>query len=71
MKRTFILFIIVSLSAVFGFSQKKTLIEDKLLIVLDIQEYYTNSKLIEDSSQKLIDSINYVISKTNPNNVIG
>ena len=70
MKRTFILFIIVSLSAVFGFSQKKTLIEDKLLIVLDIQEYYTNSKLIEDSSQKLIDSINYVISKTNPNNVI-
>ena len=42
---------------------------DKHLIVLDIQEYYTNNKLSVVSSQKLIDSVNYIISKTISNNV--
>jgi nicotinamidase-related amidase len=70
MKRILFPFIIFCFASNFGISQEKNLIKDKLLIVLDIQEYYTKSKLTEDSAQKLIDSINYVISNTNPNNVI-
>lgn len=63
-------FLLFGLSSFSCFSQKKALIEDKFLIVLDIQEYYTKNKLPEGSAQKLIDSINYVISHTNSNNVI-
>lgn len=43
---------------------------DKLLIVLDIQEYYTNKALPEATAQNLIDSVNYVIGQTSPENVI-
>lgn len=70
MKRILFLLILCCLSSLSCFSQKKALIEDKLLIVLDIQEYYTNNKLSEGPAQKLIDSINYVISNTSSNNVI-
>lgn len=70
MKRILFLLLLFCLSSFSCFSQKKALIEDKFLIVLDIQEYYTKNKLSEGSYQKLIDSINYVISNTNSNNVI-
>lgn len=70
MKRILFLSLLFCLSSFSCFSQKKALIEDKFLIVLDIQEYNTKNKLSEGSSQKLIDSINYVISNTNSNNVI-
>ncbi|NVO01647.1 MAG: isochorismatase family protein [Bacteroidetes bacterium] len=70
MKRIGVLISIFCLIYISCFSQKKEPLEDKLLIVLDIQEYYANNKLSEGSAQKLIDSVNYVISKTNPNNVI-
>lgn len=69
MKRTLFL-VILCLTYLSCFSQKKDFSNDKLLIVLDIQEYYTHSKLAEGSAQKLIDSVNYVIGKTNPDNVI-
>lgn len=70
MKRILFLLLVFCLSSFYCFSQKKALIEDKFLIVLDIQEYYTKNKLSEVSSQKLIDSLNYVIGNTNTNNVI-
>jgi nicotinamidase-related amidase len=44
--------------------------QNRYLIVLDVQEYYTNNKLTESAAQKLIDSINYVINNTNTYNVI-
>lgn len=43
---------------------------DKFLIVLDIQKFYTIGKLPESSAQKLMDSVNYVINHFNPKNVI-
>jgi nicotinamidase-related amidase len=58
------------LSYLSGFSQKKDILEDKLLIVLDIQEYYTNNKLPEGAARQLIDSVNFVISKTSPDHVV-
>lgn len=70
MGRVLFLLIIICFSNLFCFSQEKYLIEDKFLLILDIQEYYTNDKLPEGSAQKLIDSINYAISHTSPNNVI-
>jgi len=46
------------------------LIENKFLIVLDIQNYYTINKLPDSTAQRLIDSVNYVISNTSPDHVI-
>ena len=70
MGRVLFLIIIFCFSNHFCLSQNKNLIEDKFLIVLDVQEYYTNGKLSEGSAQKLIDSVNYIINYTNTNNVI-
>jgi nicotinamidase-related amidase len=70
MKRVLFLLLLFCLIPFSCFSQKKALVEDKFLIVLDIQEYYTNNKLSGESAQKLIDSINYVMSNTSSNNVI-
>ena len=64
---------LVSIAAVsfqLCFSQEITSNEDKYLIVLDVQEYFTLNQLSDSSSSKLIESINYVISKTDPNKVI-
>jgi nicotinamidase-related amidase len=69
MKRILFLLIFCSIYSLSCFSQQKEPMHDKHLIVLDIQEYYTNNKLSVVSSQKLIDSVNYIISKTISNNV--
>lgn len=70
MKRLIFLLILCFSGFLACFSQERALIEDKFLIVLDIQEYYTSSKLSDGSARKLVDSINYVISNTSANNVI-
>ena len=62
MARVLFLLIISCLSNQFCFSQEKDLLDERFLIVLDIQEYYTNDKLSEENAQKLIDSVNYVIN---------
>lgn len=70
MRRTLFLILIFCSAHLFCFAQKKNLLADKLLVVLDIQDYYTTTALPEATSQKLIDSVNYVISLTSPDNVI-
>jgi len=70
MSRVIFLFLTCCFSSLLCFSQNEDQFEDKFLIVLDMQEYYTNGKLPVESAQKLIDSINYVIEHTNSNNVI-
>jgi len=72
MKRinTFILILYFSLCSIYAKSQEKNIFENKYLIVLDVQEYYTKDKLPRYSTQKVIDSINYVINKTNSENII-
>jgi nicotinamidase-related amidase len=62
--------IIFCLSCLSCFSQKKDQLEDKFLLVLDVQEYYTNGKLSKGSAQKLIDSVNCAIDHAKPSNVI-
>lgn len=66
---TFLILIFISCS-IFVKAQDKSFFPNKYLIVLDVQEYYTNGKLPECSTQKVIDSINYVISKTDSDNVM-
>jgi len=70
MKRTLFLVLIFIFAHYFCLAQRENLKSDKLLIVLDIQEYYTNKALPEATAQNLIDSVNYVIGHTSPENVI-
>jgi len=70
MKKALFLLIFSCFSNQFCISQQNNIIEDKFLIVLDIQEYYTKNKLSEISAQKIIDSVNYLINLTDPNKVI-
>jgi nicotinamidase/pyrazinamidase len=56
--------------SIFAKSQDESFFANKYIIVLDVQEYYTNGKLPEYSTQKVIDSINYVINKTDSDNII-
>lgn len=64
------LILIFVFCSTFAKAQDKSFFSSKYLIVLDVQEYYTNGKLPECSTQKVIDSINYVISKTDSDNVM-
>ena len=70
MKSTLFLVLIFIFAHHFGLAQRENIMSDKLLIVLDIQEYYTNKALPEATAQNLIDSVNYVIGQTSPENVI-
>ena len=70
MKKILYFLILSCLSSLSCYSQKRSFIEDKFLIVLDMQEYYTNSKLPEGSAQKLIDTVNYVIHNTSSDKVL-
>jgi len=70
MKRILFLLILFCSGLHFCFAQHKNLMEGKLLLVVDIQEYYTKNKLPEATAQNLIDSVNSIISYTNPDNVI-
>jgi len=51
-------------------AQNKGLTDDKFVIVLDIQDYYTGNKLSESSSQQLINAVNKVINNSNANRII-
>ena len=53
-----------------AFSQSKTQFQNKFVIVLDVQQEFTENAMSESSSQKLIDSINHVIENTAIENVI-
>ena len=67
------LLLILTVSVVLNYqclSQKSNTLQEKYLIVLDVQDYYTNNKMSAGSAQKLIDSVNYVIGNTNANKVI-
>lgn len=64
-----ILGLVFLFSSLFAFSQKSEVLEGKFLIVLDVQEYY-NDKLPESSVQKLLISVNDVISQFDPKQVV-
>jgi len=70
MNKVLFLSVICCFSSLSCFSQKKDQLEDKFLLVLDVQEYYTNGKLPKGSAQKLIDSVNFVINHAKSGNVI-
>jgi nicotinamidase-related amidase len=53
-----------------SFSFGQTIREEKFLIVLDVQEYYTNRKMSEMDAKNFIDSINFVINKMRSPNVL-
>lgn len=70
MKKVLFLSLLICLNSLSCFSQKNSLPADKFLLVVDVQEYYTNNKLPGGAAKKLIDSINYIISHAKPENVI-
>lgn len=45
-------------------------LDDKLLIVLDVQEYATKYSLPDSTSEQFINKVNNAIEKANPENVI-
>jgi nicotinamidase-related amidase len=67
---TIALTFIFTLFSISAKSQDKSVLINKFIIVLDVQEYHTNCSLSDPSNQKVIDSINYVINKSDRNNVI-
>ena len=67
---TICLLILFTLCNIAAKSQDNNALANKYLIVLDVQEYYTKANLPDISAQKIIDSINYVIGKTESNRVI-
>lgn len=67
-----IMLLILSLN-IFGqqcFAQHSASYSNRFLIILDVQEYYTQDKMLESSAQHLISSINEVIEKTESNQII-
>ncbi len=48
----------------------KKVIQNKFVIVLDIQKYYTEKAISDSEADTLIKYANYVIENTDPNNVI-
>jgi nicotinamidase-related amidase len=70
MNRISCLIIFWFLGSLSSFSFGQTIREEKFLIVLDVQEYYTNRKMTEMDAQNFIDSINFVINKMRSPNVL-
>lgn len=62
--------VIVLFNSSMSYSQSKEMLQNKYVIVLDVQEEFTENSMSEITAQKLIDSINYVIENTDPKNVI-
>ncbi|KAF0130054.1 MAG: pyrazinamidase/nicotinamidase [Bacteroidetes bacterium] len=70
MSRISYLIILWFLGLLSSFSFGQTIREERFLIVLDVQEYYTNRKMSEKEAQNFIDSINFVINKMRSPNVL-
>ncbi|NPE30665.1 isochorismatase family protein [Methanococcoides sp. SA1] len=69
MKPKIVILIIIIQCFLFSKSQAQNIFDNKYLIVLDAQEYYTNGKLTDISTQDVINSINQTINKIDKNNV--
>ena len=70
MNRISCLIIFWFLGSLSSFSFGQTIREERFLIILDVQEYYTNRKMTEMDAQIFIDSINFVINKMRSPNVL-
>ncbi len=70
MKSKIVILYIIFQCFLFSKSQAQNIFDNKYLIVLDAQEYYTNGKLADISTQEVINSINHVINKMDKNNVV-
>ena len=70
LKKTLLILGMIIFSSSFCLAQDKNIFQDKFVIIIDIQKEYTENSMPDSLSQKLIDSINYVIDHVNANNVI-
>jgi nicotinamidase-related amidase len=53
-----------------AFSQEKSYENDKFLIVLDVQQYWTDKAMSAEEAASMVSAINSLIEKTNPGKVI-
>lgn len=60
--------LLVLILGIGAYSQEK--INDKILVVLDIQKLFTETVISDSSAESLIGNTNSIISKFNPNNVV-
>lgn len=70
MIRIYSLIIAIFLNSVFGFSQNNNQIQDKYLIVLDVQQYDFAKWKLEEPLKEVIANVNTIISSFNPEKVI-
>ena len=56
-----VIFCLIILYSNICFSQNSSKFQHKFVIILDVQREYTENSMSENSAQKLIDSVNYVI----------
>ena len=68
--KTTIVFGIMFFCSFLGFSQNSNSFHKKYVIILDIQKEYTENSMLDSFSQKLIDSINFVIENTDADRII-
>jgi nicotinamidase-related amidase len=68
--RIFFFFISMIFLQNLGFSQPKKYDNEKYVIVLDVQQYWTDNALSKQTSKEMVKSVNTVIEKTNPEKVI-
>jgi len=61
---------ILSLNSTHVYSQEKEYKNDKYVIVLDVQQYWTGKTLSEKASEEMLASINALIDKTDPSKII-
>ena len=69
-KKILVLVGIVIFNSLCSYGQSVNNINDKFVIILDVQREYTENSISEVEAQQLIDSINYVIKHTDVNNIL-
>ena len=70
MNKMLLLVLCLSFYSCLAFTQNSEQIKDKYLIVLDIQQYFTENVIQDNEAEQLIKTINSVIDVANPEKVI-
>jgi len=69
-KKLFLIVGIIVLNSLISYGQSVNNVHDKFVIVLDVQDEYTENSISDDVAKQLIDSINNVIRHTDTNNIL-
>jgi len=68
--KSLILIVILLMNFTCAFSQKQKFQNEKFVIVLDVQQYWTETSLTEESAAEMLTAINALIGQSDPDKVI-